>query len=170
MRLNHVSAIIADDHRGTREIVLEILKSTGMRDIRQAEDGAQAFALVCERAPDILLLGAELPSDALATLRQVRYAPNCPDRRLAVIMMPASATPARIAAMRDAGATEIVTKPLTSGKLLGRIQATLLQPREFVEAETYVGPDRRRHRNVNYAGPFRRATDEADDVFEIDAA
>ncbi|MEQ1616935.1 MAG: response regulator [Terricaulis sp.] len=170
MRLQHLSAIIADDQRSSREIAAEILKIAGMRDIRHAGDGGEAFGLVCERAPDFLILNLEMPYDGVKALRQIRTAAISPNRRLPVIMMTAYATPARIVAMRDAGATEVVSKPLTAANLLARIQAALLHPRPFIDEATYVGPDRRRGRHGVYAGPLRRTTDGAGDVFEIDVA
>ena len=153
--------------KSSRDIVLDILKTTGMRDIRQAEDGGEAFALIRERAPDLLFLDLEMPYDGIRTLRQIRTAPHSPDKRLAVIIMTAYATPTRLLAMRDAGVTEVVSKPLTSAKIFARINAVLLSPRPFIEAPAYVGPDRRRSRARIYSGPFRRANDFGDDVFEI---
>lgn len=167
MRLQHLSAIIADDMKSSRDIVLDILKTTGMRDIRQAEDGGEAFALIRERAPDLLFLDLEMPYDGIRTLRQIRTAPHSPDKRLAVIIMTAYATPTRLLAMRDAGVTEVVSKPLTSAKLFGRINAVLLNPRQFIEAPSYVGPDRRRVRIHHYTGPMRRAGESDGNVFEI---
>lgn len=168
MRFQHLSAIIADDQKSSREIVSEILKSTGMRDIRQADDGGEAFRLICERAPDLLFLDLEMPYDGIKTLRQIRTAANSPDKRLAVIIMTASATPTRLVAMRDAGVTEVISKPLTSAKVFARINAVLLNPRPFIENPAYVGPDRRRAPARHYAGPFRRAGE--GDVFDIDVA
>lgn len=168
MRFQHLSAIIADDQKSSREIVSEILKSTGMRDIRQADDGGEAFRLICERAPDLLFLDLEMPYDGIKTLRQIRTAANSPDKRLAVIIMTASATPTRLVAMRDAGVTEVISKPLTSAKVFARINAVLLNPRPFIDNLAYVGPDRRRAPARHYAGPFRRAGE--GDVFDIDVA
>lgn len=167
MRLQHLSAIVADDQKSSRDIAIEILRSTGMRDIRQARDGAEAFNLVRAKAPDLLILDLEMPKDGLTALRQIRSAPDSPNRQVAVIMMTGLTTHDRIVAMRDAGANEILAKPLSSAKLLGRIQNILLSPRPFIEAASYVGPDRRRGPIRSYAGPFRRASDRLNDVFEI---
>jgi hypothetical protein len=43
-----------------------------------------------------------------------------------------------------------------------------LKPRPFVVCEDYIGPDRRRKAEMNYAGPLRRATDPAEVVDEIE--
>lgn len=138
-----------------------------MRDIRQARDGAEAFNLICTQAPDLLILDLDMPRDGLSALRQVRTAPNSPNRQLPVIMMTGLTTHDRIVAMRDAGANEILAKPLTSASLLGRVQSILLSPRPFIDQPSYAGPDRRRGHGRPYAGPLRRATDRLDDVLEI---
>lgn len=167
MRLQHLSAIVADDQKASRDIAIEILRSTGMGDIRHARDGAEAFNLVRAKAPDLLILDLEMPRDGLSALRQVRTASNSPNRELAVIMMTGLTTHDRVVAMRDAGANEILAKPLTSAKLIGRIQNILLSPRPFIDEASYVGPDRRRGVTSSYAGPFRRAADRMRDIYEI---
>lgn len=170
MRSQIPSVVVANDHKGSRDIILGILKSGGATDIRFAEDGGEAFRLICMRPPGLVILDLELPHDGVTTLRQIRRAESSPDRRLPVIMMTAYATKARIEAMRDSGATEIVTKPLTAARLLSRIDAVLTHPRLFIETEAYIGPDRRRFKAPNFEGPFRRAGDKRLDVFEIDVA
>lgn len=167
MRFQHLSLIVADDQRSSRDIAVEILRTAGARDIRQARDGAEAFNLACQRPPDVMILDFEMPRDGLTALRQIRTAQASPNRQMHVIMMTGLTTPDRIAAMRDAGASEIVAKPLSGAKLLRRIESVLMTPRPFIEAATYVGPDRRRARADNYLGPLRRASDPRDDVFEI---
>jgi two-component system chemotaxis response regulator CheY len=37
----------------------------------------------------------------------------------------------------------------------------IFNPRPFVETPSYFGPDRRRRRDEEHAGPFRRAGDKA---------
>ncbi len=170
MRSQFLSAVVADDHKGSRDIVSDILWTAGMRDIRVAEDGGQAFALICQRLPDFVILDLEMPHDGLTTLRQIRRAANSPDRRLPVIMMTAYATRSRIENLRDAGATEIVSKPLNRAKLLHRVDSIVLRPRAFIDAPEYVGPDRRRHCVSSFEGPFRRASDRARNVLEVDVA
>lgn len=167
MHFEQLSAVVADDHKSSRDIVTHILRAAGIRDIRQADDGAEAFRRICERAPDFLVLDFEMPHDGVTTLRQIRTSPKSPTRQLPVIMMTAYTTQGRIEAMRDAGATEVLSKPLTPAKLISRIESVFLRPRSFIDQPAYVGPDRRRSNKIGFAGPFRRATDRANDVFEI---
>jgi CheY-like chemotaxis protein len=167
MNFEQLSAVVADDNKSARDIVSHILRSAGVRDIRQADDGAEAFRRVCERAPDFLILDFEMPHDGVTTLRQIRTSAQSPARQLPIIMMTAYTTLGRIEAMRDSGASEVLSKPLTSAKLLSRIEAVLLRPRPFIDGPTFVGPDRRRLNLVGFAGPFRRMTDDASNVLDI---
>lgn len=167
MGLQHLSAVVADDQKSSRDIVSNILRSNGLRDIREARDGAEAFNLVCARAPDLVILDFEMPRDGLTALRQIRTAATCPNRQLPVIMMTGLTTRDRIVSMRDAGANEVLAKPLNAARLLGRIQNIWLSPRTFIEAAAYVGPDRRRPNSRPYIGPLRRAADRFGDVYDI---
>lgn len=166
MRLDHLRAFIADDNRGSREIVVEVLRSAGLRQIRHAKDGADIFEMICQQVPDLVILDFEIHSDGIRALRQVRTSPVSPDRRLPVVVLTSYSTRARIEAIRDAGATEIVTKPLSRSKLIPRIARMLERPREFIEVSTFVGPDRRHFPDPNYPGPFRRLG-EAGQILEI---
>jgi two-component system, chemotaxis family, chemotaxis protein CheY len=173
MDLTHFSAVVADDHRVCRIIIREVLKSAGMDDIREASDGAEAYQRVCERPPDILFLDLEMPCDGLSTLRKIRASNHSHIRELGIIMATAHTSRDRIVALRDAGASEVLTKPLTVSKLLGRVQSVLYFPRPFVRAEGYSGPDRRRSLDPRYSGPRRRATDpplDESDELDIDVA
>jgi CheY-like chemotaxis protein len=170
MRSQFLSAIVADDHKGSRDIVADILWTAGMRDIRVASDGGEAFRLICARVPDFVILDLEMPHDGLTTLRQIRRGAGSPNKQLPVIMMTAYATRARIENLRDAGATEIVTKPLNRAKLMDRIESIFLRPRVFIESSEYVGPDRRRISLSTFAGPFRRASDKMRNIIEVDVA
>ncbi|PKQ04625.1 MAG: hypothetical protein CVT73_13145 [Alphaproteobacteria bacterium HGW-Alphaproteobacteria-12] len=49
-----------------------------------------------------------------------------------------------IIAARDAGVTEILSKPFSAKQLTDRIEAVLTRPREIVRSSAFTGPDRRR--------------------------
>ena len=62
-------------------------------------------------------------------------------------------------AARDAGVTEFLAKPITAHNLFARIAEIVERPRAFVRCDNYFGPDRRRHQNDDYPGPWRRKDD-----------
>lgn len=157
--MQHLSALVAGDLKTSRDLVGETLRTSGMRDIRHAVDGGQTIRLLRAQPSDFVILDFEMPHDGVSTLRQIRTSPDSPNRRACVIMLTAYATHSSIMAMRDAGASEIITKPLTAAKLLGRLQSLIVHPREFVDCHAYVGPERRRTRMQAYSGPLRRSSD-----------
>ncbi len=153
------SAIVADDSATAREIVATALQSAQLVDIRLAANGAVALEMMSRRLPDVVLLDIEMPYDGITVLRQIRGMPQHPGKSTPVMIITAHADLRHITAARDAGANGFITKPLSLDRVVSRVAAMLGQPRPFVEANGYVGPDRRQRAKPGYAGPFRRATD-----------
>ena len=61
-----------------------------------------------------------------------------------IIMMSAAPDAKRIAEARDAGVTEFLRKPFAANHLQSRLTNIEANPRGFIEAREYAGPDRRR--------------------------
>ena len=57
---------------------------------------------------------------------------------------------------RDAGAHEFLRKPYTIKDLFKRVENVILKPRDWIEAQMYVGPDRRRFNSESYTGARKR--------------
>jgi DNA-binding NtrC family response regulator len=64
-----------------------------------------------------------------------------------------------ITGARDTGVNEFMAKPISAAALEKRIRHVLEDPRGFVEAEKFAGPDRRRGKKVSIGGPERREKD-----------
>ncbi|KAK0360550.1 hypothetical protein LTR94_026869 [Friedmanniomyces endolithicus] len=95
-----------------------------------------------------------------------REAPE-PARFTPVIMILGHAAGARVAKGRDCGASFVVAKPITPAVLLKRILWLGGETRQFVDAEHYVGPDRRvRNYGPPAGGDGRRETDLSGEVGE----
>jgi DNA-binding response OmpR family regulator len=99
-------------------------------------------------------------------VRQVRTAEDSPNPFLPIIMMTGHTERHRIFRARDSGVTEFLAKPITAKQLLMRLTNIIENPRPFVRARGYFGPDRRR-RSEGYQGPERRGTQKAEGGTEI---
>lgn len=81
-------------------------------------------------------------------------------RTIPIIMVTAEATTTAICAARDAGVHEFMRKPFALKDLTKRLEVVANQPRDWVEAIRYIGPDRRRFNSEAYSGQKRRKLDD----------
>jgi CheY-like chemotaxis protein len=162
--LENLRVLIADDNQHMRAIVVAVLKSIGIKYLREAHDGAEALAVLREWNADVAIVDFRMePIDGVEFTRLVRNAKDSKNPFLPIIMLTGYADRGRVLEARDAGVTELVVKPVTAKAVIARLQAVIFHPRQFVRTDHYFGPDRRRTPNPNYAGPERRGVTELDD-------
>lgn len=160
MSIKQLDVLVADDHKMIREMIGHVLSALECKRVRYVSDGAAAFAEILNYSPDLVICDFHMPFDGVQLLNKVRKAPNSPDPALPVIIMTSLTDRKRIEALRDAGATEIIAKPITAAAVLSRIAAVIDSPRPFITSRTFIGPCRRRRADPNYQGPHRRAKDQ----------
>jgi CheY-like chemotaxis protein len=96
------------------------------------------------------------PMDGVTFTERVRRDPGSKNPFLPIIMLTGYAEKGRVLEARDAGVTEMMTKPVTAKALVARLNAVILNPRPFIRTQTYFGPDRRRRQDASYVGLERR--------------
>lgn len=158
--LETIDILLADDNAHMRAIVVSMLRSIGICRVREVSDGAAALEALRQAPADIAIVDFKmLPLDGVTFTRLVRTAPDSPAPYLPIIMMTGHSERRRVFEARDAGVTELLTKPVTAQRLMARIQSVILHPRDFIQTDTYFGPDRRRTLIIDYSGPYRRSED-----------
>ncbi len=55
VRFDFVQILIIDDNNHMRTLVAEILRAIGVKDVREAADGADALQLIKHSPPDIII-------------------------------------------------------------------------------------------------------------------
>lgn len=144
-RLEQVSVLIADSDLKIAVLVKTVLLSLGFKRIFIVPDGTEALKLLKEEPVDLVITDWQMRQmDGIDLVRYLRQSPDSPNRMLPVIMLTARAGRQDVLAARDAGITEFVTKPFSSKTLLDRIVWVVENPRSFVFARSFAGPDRRR--------------------------
>ena len=157
--LSALSALVIDDNHHMVSIIKTLLRGFGVKSINEATDGMAAFEVFRNARSDIILLDYMMPSfDGLEFTRLVRTASDSPNPQVPIIMVTAYTERANIEAARDAGVTELLTKPIAAIDLYRRIVSVIERPRPFIQSRKYVGPCRRRapFPNPDYRGPERR--------------
>ncbi len=159
--LEKVSVLIVDDNAHMIHIVKTILRGFGVKSFFEATDAAEAFDIVRSDGPDIIIVDFQMDLlDGTDFARLVRTGDDISDPFVPIIMLSAHSEKKRVLAAREAGINEFCCKPVTAEDLYKKICAIINAPRQFVRTSTYFGPDRRRHSDDGYKGPFRRKTDE----------
>jgi CheY-like chemotaxis protein len=150
--------LIVDPDPNRARALAELLRGLGVTDVWAAVDGGKARKLAAKVNPEAVF--CELASgklDGAAFTRALRRS-DLTCRKAPVILVTAAADPQVQLAARDAGAHEVLRRPVLAKDLARRLEAAVLR-REWVEAMDYVGPDRRAFGQADYKGPLKRQAD-----------
>lgn len=155
-----LKALIVEDNAHMRSLLRALLNSAGIKQIAEAGNGQNALIQLRENKSDLVLTDLAMkPMDGLEFTRRVRNDEHSPNPFVPIIMITGHTEKYRVEAARDAGVTEFLAKPITAYHLFARIAEIVERPRAFVRCDNYFGPDRRRHAQDDYAGPWRRQDD-----------
>lgn len=141
--------------------IINLLREGGNTSITEAEDEAHSLLnLRHGTSRTNLVICDELGgSGHLAILKFLRWNQSHLPASLPVICVAAQWTSEDLIAARDAGATSLVSMPLTKRTLEMAVAAAISPTKEFVTSQTFRGIDRRVASIKGYKGPFRRADD-----------
>ena len=136
--------LLADDNQHMRAIIVAVLKGIGIKNLREANDGAEALQILREWPADLAIVDFQMqPLDGVEFTHMVRNSADSRDPYLPIIMMTGFAERSRVVEARDAGVTEFVVKPVTARSIIDRINAVIFHPRPFIRTDDYFGPLRR---------------------------
>lgn len=134
-----------DDNKNSHRILRTLLSAMRIKKFNLFLDSGNAFEMMEVLKPDILIVDLLLDqANGLDLIRKIRTDPSCVNQYLPILVLTAHTERARVEEARDAGATEILCKPITARLLYDRLVWMIERPRPFIRAKGYVGPDRRR--------------------------
>lgn len=145
-----------DPDREWLNILSRELKVIGIKGLQTTTDPKKALGFLQHSDIDLVMT-----HDDLKFVKFVRRNKMSPNREVPIIMITPRVSPENIYAMRDAGVNEIAVKPCSIAQLLQRVEAVANNPRSFVWADDFTGPDRRR-KESDFAGPERRHAESAE--------
>ena len=156
--MSRVEVLYVEKHDYMRSMVKMVLLTLGVRKIRVAGSLDTAYSMFLEDPPDIIICDWSPGFDGLGLLDRVRETEKEPERYMPFIVVSAHTERQHVISARDHGMTEFLGKPFSARLLYDRICAIIENPRPFVEADVYFGPERRRRRG-DYDGGERRTTE-----------
>ncbi len=118
-----MNILIIDDEAAIRTMISTALSMSGYQTM-EAESAQQAFNLIFENNPDLILLDWMLPqTSGLEILRKLRREELT--KKTPVIMLTAKTLEEDLIAGLKAGADDYITKPFSPKELLARMEALL---------------------------------------------
>ena len=161
-RFDRLKILVVDDNAHMRKLVVTILQAFGTVQIYEAANGEQAWAMLRDANPDVIVLDWVMEGmSGLDFATQVRTSPQTPNPFVPIIMLTGHTAIDHVRQARDAGVNEFMAKPVSVKAILTRLISVIEHPRPYVRTRSYFGPCRRRRTHDEYRGPERRASNEA---------
>ena len=121
--------LVVDDQSTMRSIVRRLLDQIGIRDIDEAEDGAEALEHLQDpehSPPDLVICDLHMDKlDGMELLNLIRRGEGQVDKTIPFIILTGDSTKLVHEVARQLGATRVLTKPVTATDLWGHIQAAV---------------------------------------------
>jgi len=158
-RIDGLSVLVVDDHRFMQQVMRMMLNGLGVKNVTPAYTVDEGLEALARRKFDIViadyLMGGQTGAEFTRFARSDHFTG---DRFVPIIACTADTTPRTVRELRDAGADEILAKPVSPRAVWNKIVAVTNARRSFVVAPNFFGPDRRR-RELPIDGNDRRARD-----------
>lgn len=153
-----LKVLLIDDNTFMRMLLRDVLVALGFKvdNIRFASDGQDALQTLRDFRFDFIVCDINMtPMNGKQFTKRSRTAAETWEPAIPIIICTGHAEIDHIRDARDVGADEILRKPITVQNIYERIRAIIERPRPFIEADNYMGPDRRRQ-ELSYKGDDRR--------------
>ncbi len=158
---------IVEPNKFEAQIMVDLLRNAGVDKVKVVADQNAAFELLEVYNANVVITSFEMqPLDGAAWTRLYRRNHKLPGRKQAIFVTSGAFSLAMAEQCRHAGANALIGKPISAKVLMATITKVLTKPREFIDAEGYVGPCRRAG-IVTAGAPKKRR--QADDTVEAKA-
>ena len=148
--------VLFDDDTFTVKILESVLLSfdVGKVSIIQKQEELQLY--LQNHSVDCVMMewfGWEKPSLELLTF--IRTSGRVKNSEMPVVMCTGRTDLDHVIKARDAGANEVIAKPISPKHVFEKLYSAMFKVREFIADEAFTGPDRRRS-TAEYGGEERR--------------
>jgi DNA-binding response OmpR family regulator len=139
-----IRLLLGEPNRNVREGLRSALFKRGFREILDADSAFKLHGILKDNEVDILVADTEFPdADVPGIIHMLRHGKVSADPFVPVILLSATPTPDEVKRLMEAGADDIMIKPVAPGSLLERIDKIIATRKPFVVTTDYLGPDRR---------------------------
>lgn len=137
--------LIVDTSGHSRRLLRQIFTLLGFPNITCISSTSEALEILRDRFFHIVFCdesaGPRSPADFAKSLRCDLGTGNV---IIPLVLISSAAKFDEVKAWRDAGGNDVIVKPVSTEVIKARIASLILNPKPFVTAKTFIGPDRRR--------------------------
>jgi two-component system chemotaxis response regulator CheY len=155
---NAQTVLVLDDNRFQQQVLRMILMGLGVKNVATAKDVDEALQILSEQKFDLVVADYRLGGKSGADFTRLVRGARAGDRFIPIIACTSDTMPEVIRELRDAGADEILGKPVSAQAVAAKIDAVINARRRFVSSSDFFGPDRRRQSRGPAAGVERRGS------------
>jgi CheY-like chemotaxis protein len=144
INLEKVDVLIVDDSLASLNLLVQVVTGFGIKNLARADNAKAAQGLLRERTFDLIISATNMAAiDGYELVKWLRRGALEANRYLPVILVSGHTPPSQVFKARDSGANFTVAKPIAPKILLERILWAAREERQFIECDSYLGPDRR---------------------------
>lgn len=145
--LKELSVLIVDPAGSSKGLLRTLFTSLGIFRIEPLSKTDEALGLLREKFFDVIFCdeaaGPRHPATFVRTLRRDLSTKNI---TIPIVLVSAGTNSRRVAAWRDLGGNDVITKPVSANVIRNHLRALILEPKPFITTKSFIGPDRRRVR------------------------
>ena len=162
MDVRNWTVLVVEPNKYEGQIILDLLRNAGCDKVKVVVDQEAALDLLEVYNANVVIASFEMaPLDGAAWTRVYRRNKKLPGRKQAIFITSGAFSLTMAEQCRHAGANALIGKPISTKVLLATINKVLSKPREFIDAEGYVGPCRRAGIVTAGAPKARRKADDS---------
>jgi len=138
------------------KLLAMVLRAMSVGRVECLDEPQRALELIKRDEPHLVITDILMsPIDGVSLTKSIRESWPDPVAFTPVFVLSGFTDREHVIRARDAGAHEVLTKPISARALYERICALIEHPRDFVRNDGYFGPDRRTGRRA-HGGPDKR--------------
>lgn len=136
--------VLIDQQRNVRRLMWSALKQIGFEIVQDCATLQEALDFLLISSPDLMIVDIDIDHELVcAKIADIRNQVIGHDPFLVIIATTWNPSEETIRRVLNAGADDIVNKPISMQLLLNRVSNLIRNRKDFIVTTSYVGPDRR---------------------------
>lgn len=144
INLRDLVILVAEPSSYMSMIIHGMLRGFGANKVLEARDTVGVFQSLSNQKVDVLLCDSRItPHGGFSVTSAIRRNRENENRTLPILLLTSDTREVTVKRARDVGANMVIAKPMSPASLYDRMAWVAFNPRQFVDAPNYFGPDRR---------------------------